>query len=366
MSMKAAGLTYNPNWFTNILQGREPATQSGPTQDSALYGRREPQREAQGEERDFIYVQHNQNFGKTSQTLNFHYLEGPGLLILISSKGAGNLAVGEAPQLTLRSVETRDRELLIGSFEAYTGYFETHPPAPSFPRFLTRCGSKTINPLQHPQSTEHARSTGRKAESAVRGRRVNEGWGSQVAATPSAEPGDNLNCGITTNNKIHPKLRLPPFPSGPNLNNEPGAETVPKSRRDGIYPRILWEASEEIAEPLSLIFMSSLSTGIVLEDWRIANVVPLFKKGGRDSPGMHCSKMSRLQQQVPAEHLDFKFSKGCPKLTHSKFPSIVFQLFRVFLPSVPIVHHLSQVNCTARSTDYYWVHYSLRSFSSTL
>ena len=54
---------------------------------------------------------------------------------------------------------------------------------------------------------------------------------------------------------------------------------------DGIYPRILWEAREEIAQPLALIFVSSLSTGTVPEDWRIANVVPLFKKGSRDNPG---------------------------------------------------------------------------------
>ena len=54
---------------------------------------------------------------------------------------------------------------------------------------------------------------------------------------------------------------------------------------DGIYPRILWEAREEIAEPLALIFRSSLASSIVPEDWRIANVVPLFKKGSRDHPG---------------------------------------------------------------------------------
>ncbi|XP_038671336.1 uncharacterized protein LOC119975618, partial [Scyliorhinus canicula] len=36
---------------------------------------------------------------------------------------------------------------------------------------------------------------------------------------------------------------------------------------------------------LALIFRSSLATGIVPEDWRIANVVPLFKKGSRDNPG---------------------------------------------------------------------------------
>ena len=41
----------------------------------------------------------------------------------------------------------------------------------------------------------------------------------------------------------------------------------------------------EIAEALTEIFISSLATGEVPEDWRIANVVPLFKKGIRDNPG---------------------------------------------------------------------------------
>ncbi|XP_062907777.1 ubiquitin-conjugating enzyme E2 G2 isoform X1 [Mobula hypostoma] len=54
---------------------------------------------------------------------------------------------------------------------------------------------------------------------------------------------------------------------------------------DGILPRLLHEVREEIADSLARIFMSSLSTGMVLEDWREANVVPLFKKGSRDSPG---------------------------------------------------------------------------------
>ena len=42
---------------------------------------------------------------------------------------------------------------------------------------------------------------------------------------------------------------------------------------------------EEIAEALAKIFASSLSTGEVLGDWRVANVVPLFKKGSKDKPG---------------------------------------------------------------------------------
>ena len=52
---------------------------------------------------------------------------------------------------------------------------------------------------------------------------------------------------------------------------------------DGIYPRILREAREDIAGALREIFVSSLATGEVPEDWRIANVVPLFKKGSKNN-----------------------------------------------------------------------------------
>eukprot|EP00061_Rhincodon_typus_P004261 g22149.t1 len=54
---------------------------------------------------------------------------------------------------------------------------------------------------------------------------------------------------------------------------------------DGIYPRFLREAREDIAGAIADIFTSSLTTGDVPEDWRLANVVPLFKKGCRDNPG---------------------------------------------------------------------------------
>ena len=53
---------------------------------------------------------------------------------------------------------------------------------------------------------------------------------------------------------------------------------------DEVYPRMLWEAREEIAGPLVEIFESSAAPGEVPEDWRVANVVPLFKKGCREKP----------------------------------------------------------------------------------
>eukprot|EP00061_Rhincodon_typus_P012132 g37677.t1 len=54
---------------------------------------------------------------------------------------------------------------------------------------------------------------------------------------------------------------------------------------DGIHARFLREAREEIAGALIKIFVSSLATGDVLEDWQVANVVHLFKMGNGDDPG---------------------------------------------------------------------------------
>ncbi|WP_187791321.1 reverse transcriptase domain-containing protein, partial [Salmonella sp. S090_02723] len=45
------------------------------------------------------------------------------------------------------------------------------------------------------------------------------------------------------------------------------------------------ELSSVISVPLFIIFRESLMTGIVPRDWRRANVVPIFKKGSRSSPG---------------------------------------------------------------------------------
>ena len=39
-----------------------------------------------------------------------------------------------------------------------------------------------------------------------------------------------------------------------------------------------------IAEPLSIIYQRSLLTGEVPEDWRLANVTPIYKKGCKADP----------------------------------------------------------------------------------
>lgn len=50
---------------------------------------------------------------------------------------------------------------------------------------------------------------------------------------------------------------------------------------DDIQPRYLKEIAEEICHALTIILRKSLDQGVIPEDWRIANVSPIFKKGSR-------------------------------------------------------------------------------------
>ena len=49
-----------------------------------------------------------------------------------------------------------------------------------------------------------------------------------------------------------------------------------------MQPRVFMEVAEQVSEMLTDIFNSSLESGQVLEDWRAANITPLFKKGSRE------------------------------------------------------------------------------------
>jgi len=51
---------------------------------------------------------------------------------------------------------------------------------------------------------------------------------------------------------------------------------------DGISPWILKETSHEVAPILTFIFNQSLSSGVVPQDWRLANIFALHKKGPKD------------------------------------------------------------------------------------
>ena len=48
---------------------------------------------------------------------------------------------------------------------------------------------------------------------------------------------------------------------------------------DQIGPRVLKEMASTIAPILTIIFRKSIKTGTVPEDWRTADIAPIFKKG---------------------------------------------------------------------------------------
>ena len=52
---------------------------------------------------------------------------------------------------------------------------------------------------------------------------------------------------------------------------------------DGITPRVLKQLAKTLAPILCHIFRLSYETGEIPEDWREANVVPIYKKGNRST-----------------------------------------------------------------------------------
>ena len=54
---------------------------------------------------------------------------------------------------------------------------------------------------------------------------------------------------------------------------------------DGIHPRVLRELAEVLTKPLSIIYQQSWLTGEVPVDWKLASVMPIYKKGRKEDPG---------------------------------------------------------------------------------
>ena len=61
---------------------------------------------------------------------------------------------------------------------------------------------------------------------------------------------------------------------------------------DGLNARVLKECSNEISQLLALIYNESLARGDVQDEWRQANVSPVFKKGEKYDAANYSSVLS--------------------------------------------------------------------------
>ena len=75
---------------------------------------------------------------------------------------------------------------------------------------------------------------------------------------------------------------------------------------DLIPPTVLKELSHEISPILEIIFNISLQTGQVPNDWKEANIAPIFKKGDQHNPSMVSGKI------IPVKLSSFHCSSTSP------------------------------------------------------
>ena len=82
---------------------------------------------------------------------------------------------------------------------------------------------------------------------------------------------------------------------------------------DGIRPAFLQQTKEEIAGPLRMIFEKSLEERRIPEDWRTANITPIYKKGKKTEAGNYrpvaltsvcCKLLEHLIRDEIVEHLE--------------------------------------------------------------
>ena len=61
-------------------------------------------------------------------------------------------------------------------------------------------------------------------------------------------------------------------------------KTSKKHGADEIHPRMLSELAEELAEPLALLFNTSMKEGVLPADWKTAMISAIYKKGSKHIP----------------------------------------------------------------------------------
>lgn len=84
---------------------------------------------------------------------------------------------------------------------------------------------------------------------------------------------------------------------------------------DGIHPRVLKELAETLATPLFILFEASIEQGIVPNQWKMARVTPIYKKGNKSDPVNYrpvslTSVISKIFERILSEDLTDHLKKN--------------------------------------------------------
>ena len=77
---------------------------------------------------------------------------------------------------------------------------------------------------------------------------------------------------------------------------------------DGLHPMVLKQCASELADPLCVIFHQSYETGQLPQDWKLANISAIFKKGSKQDPGNYrpvslTSVPGKIVESIIKEHV---------------------------------------------------------------
>ncbi|KAK4826877.1 hypothetical protein QYF61_011996 [Mycteria americana] len=86
---------------------------------------------------------------------------------------------------------------------------------------------------------------------------------------------------------------------------------------DEIHPRVLKELAEVLTKRLSIIYQQSWLTGEVPADWRLANVMPIYKKGRKEDPGNYRPVTHLVDEGKAVDVVYLDFSKAFDTVSHS-------------------------------------------------
>ena len=107
---------------------------------------------------------------------------------------------------------------------------------------------------------------------------------------------------------------------------------------DGVHPRLLYELRDVLCKPLSLIFKSSMESGVVPSEWKKANITAIYKKGSKKLAGNYrpvsltsvvCKLMESIIRDSIMEHMSKNNLLNSQQYGFVSGRSTVLQLIKV-------------------------------------